>query len=134
MLDLREKICEHVNKSITNKQYNEELSFLIPEKTVKRVKAILHLNMQNYTCVIKSPDVRHVYKGHPEDIEYICEIPDIIQKFHKVQKSITKDKKTGATLVNLEFYKKYENDIVKLVKLKIHINKRLELKTIFIKD
>ena len=33
-----------------------------------------------------------------------------------------------------EFYKKYSNDTVKLVKLKIHRDKRLELKTIFIKD
>jgi len=134
MLKLREKICEHVKKSISNKKYAEELSFLIPKKTVQRIKAVLHLNIQDYICVIKSHDVRHVYKRHPSDIDYICEIPDIIQKFYKVNKSITRDKKTGATLVNLEFYKKYKNNIVKLVKLKIHINKRLELKTIFIQD
>ena len=134
MLELREQICEHIDKSISDKKYIEELSFLIPEKTVKRIKAILHLNMQDYKCIIKSHDVRHVYKRHPSDIDYICEIPEIIQKFYKVNKSITKDKKTGATLVNLEFYKKYENNIVKLVKLKIHFDKRLELKTIFIKD
>jgi hypothetical protein len=134
MLELREQICEHINKSISNKQYSEELSFPIPEKTVKRIKAILHLNMQNYTCIIKSHDVRHVYKRHPNDVEYICEIPKIIQKFYKVNKSITKDNKTGSALVNLEFYKNYENNIVKLVKLKIHSDKRLELKTIFIKD
>ena len=134
MLELREQICEHINKSISNKQYTEELSFPIPEKTVKRIKAILHLNMQDYNCIIKSHDVRHVHKRHPNDVEYICEIPEIIQKFYKVNKSITKDNKTGSTLVNLEFYKKYENNIVKLVKLKIHSDKRLELKTIFIKD
>ena len=90
--------------------------------------------MLGYDCIIKSYDVRHVYKGHPEDIKYICEIPDIIQKFTKVTKSITKDKKTGSTLVNLEFYKKYGNNTVKLVKLKIHRDKRLELKTLFIQD
>jgi len=90
--------------------------------------------MQDYKCVIKSHDIRHVHKGHPDDVKYICEISDIIQKFYKVNKSITKDKKTGANLVNLEFYKNYENNIVKLVKLKIHVDKRLELKTIFIQD
>lgn len=134
MLELREQICIHVKKSIANKQYVDELSFPVPEKTVKRIQAILHFNMQDYKCIIRSHDVRHVYRGHPNDIEYICEIPDIIQKFHTVNKSITKDKKTGATLVNLEFYKKYSNDTVKLVKLKVHRDKRLELKTIFIKD
>jgi len=41
MLELREQICEHVNKSITNKQYKGELIFPIPDKTVKRIKAIL---------------------------------------------------------------------------------------------
>jgi len=134
MLELREQICEHINKSISNKQYIAELSFPIPEKIVKRIKAVLHLNMQDYKCIIKSHDVRHVHKRHPNDVEYICEIPDIIQKFYKVNKSIIKDTKTGSTLVNLEFYKKYENNTVKLVKLKIHTDKRLELKTIFIQD
>ena len=68
MLELREQICEHLNKSISNKKYTEELSFLIPDKTVKRIKAILYLNMQDYKCIIKSHDVRHVYKWHPNDI------------------------------------------------------------------
>jgi hypothetical protein len=33
---------------------------------------------------------------------------------------------------SLEFYKKFDNDVVKLVKLKRE--KRLELKTLFVKD
>ena len=40
----------------------------------------------------------------------------------------------GATLVNLEFYKKFDNDVVKLVKLKVNREKVLELKTLFVKD
>jgi len=134
VLELREQICIHVKKSISHKQYSDELSFPIPDKSVKRIKSILHFDMQDYQCIIRSHDVRHVHRGHPDDVEYICEIPEIIQKFHKVNKSITRDKKTGATLVNLEFYKNYSNNTVKLVKLKIHRDKRLELKTIFIQD
>ena len=91
MLELREQICEHINKSISNKQYTEELSFPMPEKTAKRIKAILHLNMKDYNYLIKSHDVRHIHKRHPNDVEYICEIPEIIQKFYKVNKSIIKD-------------------------------------------
>jgi hypothetical protein len=51
-----------------------------------------------------------------------------------VKKSITRDHKTGASLVSLVFYKKYDNQTVKLIKLKVHREKRLELKTLFVKD
>lgn len=55
----------------------------------------------------------------------------IVEDFSKVEKSITRDHKTGANLVSLEFYKSYKD---KRVKLKIHREKRLELKTLFIED
>lgn len=134
MIRLKEKICEHIKKSISNKQFIEEFVFDIPVETIRRVKGVLHFDMTDYICVIRSHDVRHVKKRHPLDLEYICEIPDIIQSFHSVKKSITKDFKSGSTLVSLEFYKKYDKNTVKLVKLKIHTKKRLELKTIFIKE
>ena len=134
MTILKEKICIHVKNSITDKQFNEELSFPIPLETVRRVKGILHFDMNGYECIIKSHDVRHVKKRHPDNIDYICEIPEIIKNFHSVKKSITKNFKTGSSLINLEFYKKYDSNTIKLVKMKLHIEKRLELKTIFIKE
>lgn len=127
-------ISKHVNNSISDKQFNDEFSFDIPKETIRRVKGILYLDMTGYTCIIKSHDVRHVKKRHPEDVQYICEIPEILENFNKVEKNITKDKKTGAFLVNLEFYKKFGNNNIKLVELKVHIKKRLELKTIFVRD
>ena len=90
--------------------------------------------MDEFKCIITSHSIRHVKKGHPSDLPYICEIPIIIQKFDRVQKSITKDKKTNSTLISLEFYKKYSNNTIKLVKLKINVDKRLELKTLFIEE
>jgi hypothetical protein len=134
VLDLKEQICELIQNSILNKQYNEEIVFDIPEKTITRIKEILHFNMIGYKCVITSHSIRHVKRGHPNDLSYICEIPTIIQKFDRVQKSITKDKKTNSTLISLEFYKKYKDNTVKLVKLKVHTDKRLELKTLFIEN
>lgn len=134
MTEVKEQICELIQKSIQNKQYNSEILFDIPLKTVKRIKEILHFNMNEYKCVITSHSIRHVKKGHPNDLPYICEIPIIIQKFDRVQKSITKDKKTNSTLISLEFYKKYSNNTIKLVKLKINVDKRLELKTLFIEE
>lgn len=134
MTELRENICVHVELSLTNTQYNEELCFAVPPKTVKRLFQILHLNIEDYTCVIKSHDVRHVKKIHPEDIGYICEIPVIIQKFDRVEKSIVRCKKTGASLLNFAFEKRYDKNTVKLVKLRVLKDKRLELKTIFVKE
>ncbi|MEA1879435.1 MAG: hypothetical protein U9N11_02155 [Campylobacterota bacterium] len=130
----KEEICNFVEKSIADRQYNDELIFLLPTKTVQRVKEILYLDLSAYVGVISSHSVRHVKRGHPDDVLYICEILEILQKFSSVQKSITRDAKTGASLVSLEFYRKYTNQTLKLVKLKVHREKRLELKTLFVKD
>ncbi len=129
-----EEICRFVEKSISNKQYNDELIFSLSSKTIQRVKEILYLDLSEYKCIISSHSVRHIKKSHPSDIKYICEIIKILQTFSKVKKSIVRDNKTGANTVSLEFYKKYENRMVKLVKLKVHREKRLELKTLFMKD
>jgi hypothetical protein len=131
---LRQLICAHIENSLSDKQFKEELSFSIPAETVRRVKGILFFDMSGYMCVIRANEVRHVKRRHPNDVDFICEIPEIIQHFHSVKKSITTDSKTGASLINLEFYKNYDKKNVKLVKLKIHREKRLELKTIFVEE
>ena len=130
----KKEICDFVDKSISDRQYNDELLFLLPSKTIQRVKKILYFDLTNYQGVISSHSVRHVKKGHPDDVLYICEIMEILQKFSSVKKSIRRDHKTGASLVSLEFYKRYDTEMIKLVKLKIHKDKRLELKTLFRKD
>ena len=133
-LPTRDEICIFVKTSISNKQYNEQIIFQLPQITIDRVNKKLPFNMIGYKCSISSHAVRHIKKGHPNDLEYICEIIDILESFSKVQKSLIRCNKTGATLVNLEFYKKFDNDIVKLVKLKVNREKVLELKTLFVKD
>ena len=133
-LPTKEELCMFVEKSISNKQYNGEIVFPLPEITIEKVKEKLPFNMVGYTCVISSHSVRHIKKSHPNDVNYICKIVDILENFNKVMKSLTRCNNTGANLTSLEFYKKFDNDVVKLVKLKIHKDKRLELKTIFVKD
>ena len=130
----KEELCIFVEESITNRQYNEEIIFPLPLVTIERVKKKLPFNMIGYQCVISSHSVRHIKNGHPNDLDYICEIIEILENFTKVEKSLTKCQKTRATLVSLEFYKKFDNDVVKLVKLKVHREKRLELKTLFVKN
>ena len=128
----KNEISIFIKKSISNKQFNEKIIFELPTKTVNRVKRILSLNMINYKCIISSHSIRHIKKGHPNDLKYICEIINILENFSQVKKSLIRCHKTGATLVNLEFYKKFDNNTVKLVKLKINKYKILELKTLFI--
>ena len=130
----KEELCIFVEESITNRQYNEEIIFPLPLVTIERVKKKLPFNMIDYQCVISSHSIRHIKKGHPDNLDYICEIIEILENFTKVEKSLTRCPKTRANLVSLEFYKKFDNDVVKLVKLKIHREKRLELKTLFVKD
>ena len=127
-------VCSFVEKAIRDKQYNHELHFALSDITVRRVKQILYLNLESYIGVISSHSVRHIKHRHPDDVMYICHLMEILEKFSRVQKSITRDSKTGASLVSLEFYKRYEQQTVKLVELKVHREKRLELKTLFVKD
>ena len=133
-LPTEEELCIFVQKSIANRQYNEEIVFSLPLLTIEKVKKSLPFNMLGYHCVISSHAIRHIKRGHPNDLDYICKIIEILENFTKVKKSITKCSITRATLVSLEFYKKFDNDVVKLVKLKVHRDKRLELKTLFVKD
>lgn len=130
----KEELCIFVEESIRNKQYNEEIVFPLPLVTIERVKKKLPFNMIGYQCVISSHSIRHIKKGHPDDLDYICEIIKILKDFTRVEKSLTRCPITRANLVSLEFYKKFDNDMVKLVKLKVHRAKRLELKTLFVKD
>jgi len=133
-LPTRDEICIFVETSISDKQYNDRIIFQLPLITIERVKKKLPFNMIGFKCAISSHAIRHIKKGHPNDIKYICEIIEILENFSKVQKSLVRCNKTGVTLVNLEFYKKFDNDVVKLVKLKVNREKVLELKTLFVKD
>ena len=135
MEDLRrDEICAFVARSIKDKQYNGVLLFALPSKTLQRIKQILHFDLTSYQGVISSHSIRHIKKRHPDDVMFVCEIMEILQKFSKVKKSITRDPKTGATLISVEFYKIYDDKMLKLIKLRVHRDKRLELKTLFIED
>jgi len=135
----KEELCIFIENSISNRQYNEEILFHLPNKTIEvmnlsKNKKKVPFNMTGYKCLISSHAIRHINKKHSKDLEYICEIIEILENFTKVEKSLTKCAKTGANLISLEFYKKFEEGTVKLVKLRIHREKKLELKTLFLID
>ena len=88
---IEKEISELIKKSLSNTQYNSEIVFDISFETIDRIRKKIGIDMTGYKCVIKSNEIRHVYKRHPDDVLLICEIPNIIQKFQTVEKSITKD-------------------------------------------
>jgi len=78
--------------------------------------------------------IRHVKNRHKEDLEYICLITEIITTFDKVSKSIEPNRRTKKTEIFVVFEKRYNDDTIKLVKLRNLKDKELSLKTIFKKD
>ena len=78
------------------------------------------LTLTNYQVIITERYVRHVKNGHRDDLKYIC--------------TIEPNKRTKKPEVCLVFEKRYDNQTVKLVKLRNLFKKSLSLKTIFRKD
>ncbi len=92
------------------------------------------LTLTNYQVIITERYVRHVKNGHRDDLKYICLIPELLYSFDLVSKTIEPNKRTKKPEVCLVFEKRYDNQTVKLVKLRDLFKKSLSLKTIFRKD
>ena len=133
MTELEKEICTLVENSLLDNQFKHSIFFSLPSRAIEEISKILYRSkLKEYQCEINSHDIRHSYKGHKDDIHYICKIPEIIATFTKVVKSVTQHSKTGKTIVSIEFYKKYDNQEVKLVKMDLIKDKKLRLKTIFV--
>jgi len=114
---------------------NEKLYLCtITLEVAQRIKKSIPFTLTVYEIVIDEEHVRHVKNRHKKDLEYICLISEIITSFDRVFKSIEPHRRTKKTEVFLVFEKKYNDGVVKLVKLRTMKDKTLSLKTIFIKD
>ncbi|MFA6137013.1 MAG: hypothetical protein WC667_02890 [Sulfurimonas sp.] len=134
MEDLHEAICILVTKSLSDNQFVDSVLFPLPIRAREEIIKVLYIyKIDEYICEINSHDIRHVNRGHEDEIEYICEIPKILSKFTKIEKSITNHPKTRKLIISVVFYKKYDDKTVKLVKVNLTKEKRLRLKTIFVK-
>lgn len=132
-MNLESKICELITKSLEDRSYVDSIFFPLPQRAINEIKKIMYRSKLNeYQCEINSHDIRHSNKGHKEDIHYICKIPEIVADFNYIRKSITQHPKTKKTIVSIEFYKKYDEEEVKLVKMDLLKDKKLRLKTIFV--
>ena len=133
MPELRDKICALSQISIEDKQHDDSIYFPLSDRAITEIgKVIFRAKLKEYKFEINSHDIRHTKKRHPNDFHYVCEIPKIVTEFTKVKHSLIKHKKTGKTIQSIEFYKKFDDTEVKLVKVDLLKEKILRLKTIFI--
>ena len=93
--------------------------------------------MSSFSCfmewlkfIIQEEYIRHIKNGHKEDLFLLPKLPEILNNFSSVEKSIIKNRR-GQTEVSLLFRKKFEDGIVRMVALRIIEDKVLSLKTFF---
>lgn len=130
-LTLEDKIAILIIKSLEDKKYVDSIYFNLPERAQIELKKILFKDFSGYICEINSHDIRHANKNHSEDINYITKIPDIVTNFNEIKKSFVEDKATNKPIHAVEFYKKYEDTQIKVVKIHLRKDKKLRMKTIF---
>jgi hypothetical protein len=104
-------------KYALNSNQKKEFELHITEDACKVIKKATNLNVCAYTFVIEEGSVRHIKNRHPEDLELLTRIPEILNTFSHVEKSITQDKQTRQNEVSLVFRKKYEDGTVQMVAL-----------------
>ena len=85
--EIKYKLCNLVENSIKNNQLQESFCFNLSQKTIDKAWKKHFIDLNKYSCEIHSNDIRHIYKQHPDDIKYICEIHYYIEKFLSIEKS-----------------------------------------------
>ncbi len=122
---------DFIKNALQNSNTNTIFEIDIPDETCKRIKDSTGLDIYKYKFNVQESYIRHVNNRHPNDIDLIEKLPDILNTFSKVEKSITRNSQTGAPDVSLVFRKNINNNTVQMVSLKVAKNKKLSFKTIF---
>ncbi|WP_373001382.1 hypothetical protein [Sulfurimonas sp.] len=130
----KELICDLMKIALADKYSSDYITFPVHNRCIKRVNQHVGLSLEGYSCYIHCNDIRHVYNRHPEAHHYLCYIPDILKNFDSIEKEVVPERRTGGSQVVYKFYKKYNRNLVKLVKLRVHKDKTINLKTLFVMD
>lgn len=126
MTTLSTFISESLN-SITNHNFEIE----IDKTSITRIKKYTKLNVSEYKFIIEPSYIRHVQNRHEEDLPLLHKIPELINNFTSVEKSITRNRITGHNDVSLVFKKKYADETIRMVSLRLMRDKTLSFKTFF---
>lgn len=130
----KDEICNFVTKACTTTTNEKFYLCTVDLETALKIKKTIPLTLTNYQVIITERYVRHVRNGHHNDLDFICLIPEIIKSFDSIHKTTEQNRRTKKIEICVIFEKKYDNDTVKLVKLRDIFKKSLLLKTIFRKD
>ena len=127
-------LADFINVALSSQSSDKFFTIEILQSTSQRIKEDTKLNIFNYSFVIQEQYIRHIRNRHIEDMKYLVEIPNILNNFDKVEKSIIRNNQTGKNEVSLVFRKKLNNNKIQMVALRILNNKILSLKTLFSLD
>ena len=120
-----------INFALTSNTATETFEIKIEEEACKSIKKHTKLNICSYKFIIQEEYIRHIKNKHEEDLFYLTKIPEILNSFSSVEKSLTRNTQTGQTDVSLVFRKKFDDGVVRMVALRVIKTKILSLKTLF---
>ena len=124
-------LANFINVALNSKSTDKFFTIDILSATSQRIKRDTKLNIFNYSFMIQEAYIRHIKNKHIEDMPYIVEIPNILNNYDEIEKSLTRNNQTGQNEVSLVFRKKLNNNKIQMVALRIFHNKILSLKTLF---
>ena len=114
-----------------NSNQKEEFELQITDEACQAIKKATALNIYTYTFIINEGSIRHIRNRHPEDLVLLPKIPEILNTFSHVEKSITRNTITGKNDISLVFRKNYDDGTIQMVSLRLQREKKLSLKTFF---
>ncbi|QKF77378.1 hypothetical protein [Arcobacter defluvii] len=122
---------EFIDFALTSNTTTEIFELKIKEEACKSIKKHTKLDICTYKFIIQEEYIRHVKNKHEEDLYYLSKIPEILNSFSSIEKSLTRNTQTGQTDVSLVFRKKFDDGVVRMVALRVIKSKILSFKTLF---
>lgn len=122
---------EFIDFALTSNTTTEIFELKIKEEACKSIKKHTKLDICTYKFIIQEEYIRYVKNKHEEDLYYLSKIPEILNSFSSIEKSLTRNTQTGQTDVSLVFRKKFDDGVVRMVALRVIKSKILSFKTLF---
>lgn len=130
-IEIEEKLCKLIEKSLEDRQCRESFTFKLSEKTIAIAWKYYFIDLKNYSCTIHSDEIRHIENEHQYEVYHICKIHYYLHKFKKIERTKTTEVQTGRKIPCFTFTKQLKDKKVKIVKLNLSRKKMLSLKTLY---
>ena len=122
---------QFIEDALFSTSRNKTYTINITKEACEAIRKHTNLNICKYKFIIEEEYVRHIKNGHKEDLHLLHKVPELLNSFSHVQKSLTKNKQTGQNDVSLVFKKTFEDGTIKMVSLRIMRDKILSLRTFY---